>query len=87
MSQCADILHLVFEERWRQDVKYGGAEHDGLHTVEEWRKLIHRHVDREGADPATQRRLFVEVAALAVAAAQAIDRRDPASRFYSREEL
>ena len=82
MSQCADILHEVFEERIRQDIKYGPG-HDDLNTYEEWRQIIKGHIDREGTDLPTQKRLLIEVAAIAVAAAQAADRRDATSRFWN----
>lgn len=82
MSQLADILHLVYEERVRQDIKWGGVSHDDAHTYEEWRHLIFNHNERDGSDDLTRRRLFIEVAALAVAAAQSYDRKDPESRFF-----
>jgi hypothetical protein len=64
-------------ERQRQDVKWGGPEHDDRHLVGDWVGLLDDRVhllysDNE-AGPGYRRRL-VQVAALAVAAVEAFDR-------------
>lgn len=75
MSRIADILHDVWIERERQDIKWGGATHDDHHSMDEWRELIRGRVDREPLSRADDRRLLIEIAALAVAAIAALDRK------------
>lgn len=69
------VLHEVYLERRHQDIKWGGSYHDDTHTSDEWRYLIRDRIGREPLSAADDRRLFVEIAALAVAAIEAHDRR------------
>lgn len=74
MAHRASVLHDVFVERERQDIKWGGSEHDDHHTMDGWRELL---TGRAGRVPLTRqddRRLMIEIAALAVAAVEALDR-------------
>lgn len=75
MSRRAEVLHDVFVERSRQIIKYGGADHDDRHTMDEWRELITGHCGRVPLTRQDDRRLLIEVAALAVAAVEALDRK------------
>lgn len=77
-----EVLMDVVEERSRQDEKWGGEGHDDKHSVRDWVTYIMaylgRIVSREnkwGADSKLARKLFIQVAALAVAAVEALDRR------------
>lgn len=75
MARTADVLHDVWIERKRQDIKWGGATHDDHHTMDEWRELLSGRVDRVPLSRADDRRLLIEIAALAVAATEALDRK------------
>lgn len=75
MAHRAEVLHDVFVERERQIIKFGGADHDDRHTMDEWRELITQRCERAPLTQADDRRLLIEVAALAVAAVEALDRR------------
>lgn len=77
MALRTRILHDIYQERIRQDIKWGGPEHDAHHTPEEWRQLIKDRCDRLPLSPADDRRLFVEIAAIAAAAIEAHDLREP----------
>lgn len=77
-----DIYTAIEAERERQDEKWGGPEHDDEHTLNEWAKRIHDHAAAAAGiyasyetPDARARREFVEVAALAVAAIEALDRK------------
>ncbi len=67
-----NVLDDVRRERVRQDRKYGGQEHDRLHTDGEWRGLINNRLsDLIRHIPEKRRQLWIEIAALAVAAVEA----------------
>lgn len=80
------VLGEVADERWRQDVRWGGPKHDDTHTPGQWLSAINAHIAEAGlhlirppgvgeyAAP-DYRRIVVQIAALAVAAAQSFDRR------------
>ena len=59
MSRRADVLHDVWIERERQDIKWGGADHDDHHTMDEWRELIIGHTNRVPLTRADDRRLLI----------------------------
>jgi hypothetical protein len=72
-------LEAVRLERLRQDEKWGGAEHDDHHTVHEWAQLIQDYAGwaRTMAgmnSPDKARRRLIQIAAMAVAAAESMDR-------------
>lgn len=74
----ADILTEIAAERVRQDMKWGGPEHDDTHTHTDWLNLI----DKRLAPPASHRtpaveyrRAMIEIAALAIAAVASFDRK------------
>jgi hypothetical protein len=77
--QARQKLYAEVEaERLAQDEKWGGPSHDDEHTVGEW---VHYIEQKNGSlfcaetDPAKQRKLLVQIAALAVAAAESIERK------------
>lgn len=67
-------------ERVLQDHQWGGPETDDQRSEAEWSEYIHRQLSKlfqdEGGALAARDR-FVKVAALAIAAIQSIDRRNP----------
>lgn len=75
------VLQEVADERWRQDLQWGGAAHDDEHDHVDWHRVLSSHVDRllvypeREMDPPSDFRLrLLKIAALAVAAAQSFDR-------------
>ena len=75
-------LFAVSQERVRQDGKWGGPEHDDQHTTAEYIQWIEDYAgwarmmsQMESHDKA--RRRLIQVAALAVAAVESIDRKTP----------
>jgi hypothetical protein len=69
----------VMRERDRQDAKWGGAEHDDGHAITHFLNFIQARVKEahtQGATPAARTNL-IEIAALAVAAAESMDRKAP----------
>ena len=77
-------LFAVSKERARQDDKWGGPKHDDQHTTAEYIQWIEDYAgwarmmsQMESHDKA--RRRLIQVAALAVAAVESIDRKFPGS--------
>jgi hypothetical protein len=75
------ILAEVVAERHAQEAQGYTAAWDAAHTPDRWLCLLLRHAglgvdDGDGHDPARYRRQLVRVAALAVAALEAHDRKD-----------
>ena len=73
------VLEEVQSERARQDLKWGGADHDDKWTPLDWHEMIadyngwaRRMATMGSVDKARMR--YIQVAALAVAAVEAIDR-------------
>lgn len=84
------VVADVVVELARQDRKWGGASHDDEHAPEEWIDFMRERLDRademigcpeeeqpEIGPDAEYRRKLVQVAALAIAAIAALDRRVP----------
>lgn len=71
------VLDEVAAERVRQDAKWGGPAHDDTHTLFEWWGFIRRRmVGRAVPDgKALERRDMIQVAALAVACVESMDRK------------
>ena len=66
----------VLSERHRQDLKWGGPEHDDEHVPTEWKKFIEARLGyglNVRLKPYRQR--MVEIAALAIAALESFDRK------------
>lgn len=71
------LLGEVRYERHRQDLKWGGPDHDDRHTTAEFVEFIEGYVGRArmlASNPGRARRRLVQVAALALAACECIDR-------------
>ncbi len=72
------IIQDILEERTRQDKKWGGPEHDDQHNIIDWSNIIkiwNRKVRNDDVSLEEARRRFIQVAALAVAAVEVLDRR------------
>lgn len=75
-----DILREIVDERDRQDAKWGGASHDDDKSVAEWVQLIQDYASwariMGGMDNVVKaRRRLMQVAALALAACECLDRK------------
>lgn len=73
----SDIYEELRAERIRQDDRWGGPHHDDSHAIEDWAFFIAIRCkalksDSAAYDPA--RRILVEIAALAIAAIESVDR-------------
>jgi hypothetical protein len=79
MTTLNKAITDVMAERWRQDAKWGGPGHDDHHTVAEWVQLIEDYAGWARVmagmnSPEKARNRLIQVAALAVAAVEAMDR-------------
>lgn len=82
-KHLAAVLIEVFHERRRQDLRWGGPEHDDGHGPHDWIAYIMRHAGRAVMwpwDRSTFRRQMIRVAALAVAAVEWCDRGESTTR-------
>ncbi len=74
-----DVEHLFLEivaERNRQDQQWGGPEHDDKHRPWDFFNYIRSRCQNFVADPVEQhRKQLIQIAALAVAAIESIDRK------------
>lgn len=71
------VLEQIASERRRQDRQWGGASHDDDHDPREWLGFIKEHRERAVkvvGKPDDYRHRLVVIAALAVAAIEALDR-------------
>lgn len=77
------VLMQIARERTKQEHKWGGAEHDAKHTHHDWTAIIVREmasaVFTDAGEPEF-RMAMLKVAAVAAAAVEAADRRDPEVR-------
>jgi hypothetical protein len=73
------VMVEVFAERGRQIAQWGGAQHDDVHTPDEFMAFIYKQrnaLDAELRNIAPDwRHRFVKIAALALAALESIDRK------------
>jgi len=77
------IIKEVIAERARQDEKWGGPEHDDKHTVWDFFRFMEAkintvHMEFHNArnkEPVTAKRRLFQIAALAFAAIESIDRK------------
>lgn len=81
-SDIDTVLAQVAAERGRQDAKWGGPEHDDEHTTADFVLLIQDYASwarvMAGMDSAEKAlRRLIQVAALAVAAVESIERKLP----------
>jgi len=74
---ASKALQDVATERQRQDAKWGGPEHDDTHPISDWQQFISQRAENlvYRGNPERMYELFIEIAALAVAAAESMDRR------------
>lgn len=80
ISPRTNVIASVLQERAAQDRQWGGEEHDDEHTAPQWLQIIGRHLAKARGTSrkvvrADYRSRLVKVAALCVAAIEAIDRR------------
>lgn len=69
------VLTEVMKERAHQDERWGGANHDDQHTLKDFVGFIERYTRRVLWDTVTSRKALIQVAALAVAACESLDRK------------
>ena len=74
---ASKALQDVATERQRQDAKWGGPEHDDTHPISDWQRFISQRAENlvYRGNPERMYELFIEIAALAVAAAESMDRK------------
>lgn len=71
------LREIEIERHYGQDRKWGGAKHDDEHTDRDWVFYITKHLGKAVTWPFNAgvfRKQMIRVAALAVAAIQALDR-------------
>ena len=71
------ILKEIVDERDRQDEMWGGEEHDDGHRINDWIAFITEYLGKSREAPyniGNFRDNMIKVAALAVAAAESVDR-------------
>lgn len=79
VSLLEQILAEIAAERKRQDEKWDGATHDDQHTSEDWHGILTdyagwaRRMAHQGS-PHKARRRLIQVAAVAIALVEQIDR-------------
>jgi len=76
-AKQGSVLVEIMTERHRQDEKWGGPEHDDGHATTHFLNFIQDRVKEahtQGTTPAARKNL-IEIAALAVAAAESMDRK------------
>ena len=77
----SNILHEINNERCRQDGKWGGAEQDDKWSAMDWHEMIAdyngwaRRMAAMGSNDKARRR-YIQIAAIAVAVVERIDRLD-----------
>lgn len=79
MDTLQMVLKEVETERARQDAKWGGADHDDGHSITEFIQWIEDYAGwarmmMSMRSPEKARNRLIQVAALAVAAVQSLDR-------------
>lgn len=85
MGVTKKLLDEINEERIRQDKKYGGTEKDDEQSPLHWTSQIKKRASRANGDFTTTqntkeyRRRMLQIAALAVAAVDSIDRKQAAA--------
>lgn len=88
MSKFNIILEIL-AERERQDSKFGGPQHDDSHKKTDWLQFIREYVNKAenelSADSDCHRTRLIQVAALALAAIECIDRAKPSHTVTEHE--
>ena len=78
-EQKPRVLQDVENERYRQDKKWGGPDHDDEHMPSDWYQTIRAYLEwafmmARMDNPEKYRRRMIQVAALAIAAVESHDR-------------
>lgn len=76
-----DVLAEVVEQCTKRLAEHEGREHDDAQTAYKWRDAIVKHAEDLGEahdEPLHNREHLIEIATLAIAAVQAIDRKQKA---------
>jgi hypothetical protein len=76
-GKCRNVLAEVMGERYKQNQKWGGQDHDDKHNSHDWIAILVRHAGRAVMwpwDNTAFRKQMIRVAAVAVAAAEWCDR-------------
>jgi hypothetical protein len=79
-------IHDEFRaERARQDEEWGGAAHDDRHSIETWIALLTERVGQaftgyQYRDRPAYRQRLIQTTALAIAAAESLDRQEAVTR-------
>ena len=72
------VLQEIKEERARQDKLWGGPKHDDEHEISNWTLFIRSQLNRMSSESflpyGSDRKRFIKIAALAVAAIESGDR-------------
>ena len=74
------VIAEIVAERDRQDAKWGGPDHDDCHGWSRWIDFIDEHNGKAYSEDDSEeayvnaRRRYIEVAALALAAVESMDR-------------
>ena len=80
---ASKALQDVATERQRQDAKWGGPEHDDLHSFADWRRFINNRLASSAyVSDSRTRKFWIEIAALAIAAAESIDRKGNHDHYH-----
>lgn len=77
VEATTDVAAEIAMERALQDHQWGGPEHDDQHTPHDWAQYIHNQLSMMFHREGEERDRFIKVAALATAAVQSIDRKNP----------
>lgn len=77
VDATTEVTAELAMERALQDAQWGGPEHDDQHTPHDWAQYIHNQLSMMFHREGEERDRFIKVAALAVAAVQSIDRKNP----------
>jgi hypothetical protein len=81
LSPDVVVISQVITERKRQDMQWGGPEHDDTHETSDWIDYMAHQVERTTPHTGTveqaksDREMFIKIAALAVAAVESLDRK------------
>ena len=79
LSNDVKVIAAVITERKRQDMQWGGPDHDDTHSAGDWLRYMGQQATKITCGR-TQghnvRECFIKIAALAVAAVESLDRKN-----------
>lgn len=73
---ATNFFNEIQAERFRQDQQWGGPEHDDAHDKFDWFNYIVHQMNSTDGNFENNINRFVKIAALAVAAAESIERQN-----------